>query len=421
MANWVLLVAATTGYQTRVFEEAARGLGLDVVLAIDRCVHLEGPWGQDAVPVRFERPAEAAQVLAGTSPAPDGVVAVGDKPAEIASLTAAALRLPFHPPGAVLASRNKFLARERFRQADLPVPEYFLAPIRMDPAEAARSARYPCVLKPLGLSGSRGVIRADDELGFCAAFARIRDLLALPEIRRRREDLDQYLHVEAYIPGREYAIEGLVTDGRLKVLAIFDKPDPLEGPFFEETLYVTPSRAPADVHTELARAVQDGVRALGLTHGPVHAELRHNGSGAWLLEIAARPIGGLCAGSLRFDGGMSLEELILRHALGEDVTHVRREKQASGVMMIPIPASGIYCGVEGVEEASTTPNVTEIVITALEGQRMLKLPEGASYLGFVFARAETPDAVETALRQAHARLRFRVATELPVLPWITAT
>jgi biotin carboxylase len=415
LAKRVLLVAATTGYQTHAFEEVARSLGLDVVFGIDRCVHLEGSWGKDAIPLRFEKPAEAAELLARADPKPDAIVAVGDKPAEIASLAAEALNLPFHPHHAVLASRNKFIARERFRRAGLPTPEYFLVLIDIDPVEAARSAPYPCVLKPLGLSGSRGVIRADDESGFCAAAERIRKLLESPEVRQRADAQDRFLHVEAYIPGREYAIEGVVTDGRLQVLAIFDKPDPLEGPFFEETLYVTPSREPDRVQTELAQAVQDGIRALGLTHGPVHAEARYNDAGAWLLEIAARPIGGLCAGSLRFGNGMRLEELILRHALGEDVTAIRREAMASGVMMIPIPSSGIYRGVAGLEEASTVPGITDVIITAKEGQRMLKLPEGASYLGFAFAAAQTPAAVEAALRKAHSRLQFRVAGELPLL------
>jgi hypothetical protein len=244
---------------------------------------------------------------------------------------------------------------------------------------------------------------------------RIHALLQSPDIRRTREDQNQFIQIERYIPGCEYAVEGIVTNGNLQVLAIFDKPDPLEGPFFEETLYVTPSRASSEVQDALVRATEDGVRALGLTNGPIHAEMRHNQMGVWLLEIAARPIGGLCAGALRFTGGMGLEELILRHALGEDISRVRREEAASGVMMIPIPASGIYAGASGVEQAQQTPGVSEVIITAKPGQRMLRLPEGASYLGFIFARAETPEAVERSLREAHNRLTFDIAAELPVL------
>jgi biotin carboxylase len=409
----ILLVAATTGYQTRVFEEAARAMGMDVVLAIDRCVHLEGPWGQDAVPVRFDDPAQAAALLAQVTPRPDGIVAVGDKPTEIAARAASALGLRFHPYEAVAACRDKYLARERFREAGLPVPEYFRMGVHTDAPEFARSAQYPCVLKPLGLSGSRGVIRADNETDFCDAAERIRAVLNSPDVRRTREEHNDFIHVETFIPGREFAVEGIVSRGKLQTLAIFDKPDPLEGPFFEETLYVTPSCESAEVQAELIRATQNGVRALGLTDGPIHAEMRYNESGVWLLEIAARPIGGLCADSLRFNDGVKLEDLILRHAAGEDVSALQRETLASGVMMIPIPASGIYNGVAGVEEASGCAD--EIIITAKPGQRLLTLPEGSSYLGFIFARANTPQRVEAMLRDAHAKLKFDIATELPVV------
>jgi hypothetical protein len=402
MAKRVLLVAATTGYQTLAFEETARRIGFDTVLAIDRCIHLEGSWGEHAVPVRFEKPDAAASILAKLEPKPDGVVAVGDKPTEIASLTAAALGLSFHPYDAVMACRNKLLARERFEASGLRVPEYFYMPLHVEPPEVARSATYPCVVKPVGLSGSRGVIRANYESEFCAAVERIRTML-----EHARGEHNEYLLVEDYIPGREFAVEGIVSNGRLRALAIFDKPDPLEGPFFEETIYVTPSREPADVQASMVDATQAGIRALGLTHGPIHAEMRLNEKGVWLLEIAARPIGGLCAGSLRFEGDVSLEELILRHAVGEDISGIRREDCASGVMMIPIPANGIYNGVSGLGP--------DTIITAVPGQRLLKLPEGSSYLGFIFARAETPALVEERLRKAHAGLEFDIATELPVL------
>lgn len=400
MAKRVLLVAATTGYQLRVFESAARAMGLDVVLATDRCHQLEDPWGDNALAVRFEQPQKAAAELSRLQPPPDAILAVGDRPTGIAALTASSLGLPFHPYAAVRRCGNKFLLRTAFREAGLPAPDYY----RVTSADDADTASYPCVLKPLGLSGSRGVIRADNPAEFRAAFCRIRAI-----------DKKQQILAETYIPGEEYAIEGIVTNGQLQPLAIFDKPDPLEGPFFEETIYVTPSRAPATVQDALIRATQDGVRALGLTYGPIHAEMRHNSQGVWLLEIASRPIGGLCAHALRFEGGMALEELLLRHALGEDVSRIRREPDASGVMMIPIPENGFYRGVTGTEKALAVPNVTGVVITAMEGQRLLKLPEGASYLGFLFAKAPDPRVVEEALREAHSHLRFDVAAELPVL------
>ncbi|MBV8819621.1 MAG: ATP-grasp domain-containing protein, partial [Acidobacteriaceae bacterium] len=243
---------------------------------------------------------------------------------------------------------------------------------------------------------------------FATAFDRIRRIL-------ESEGGSDEIQVESYIPGREFALEGLVVGGRLLVLALFDKPDPLEGPFFEETIYVTPSREPVEVQDAIQSTTQRAVSALGLTDGPVHAEMRVNGRGVYMLEVAARPIGGLCAQALRFAGGMSFEELLLRFAVGEDVTGIKREAAASGVMMVPIPASGIYRSVEGVEDARAVPHVTDVVITAKEGQRLLQLPEGSSYLGFLFARAELPEQVEAALRRAHSKLRFQIATELPAL------
>ncbi|MGH9660972.1 MAG: ATP-grasp domain-containing protein [Bryobacteraceae bacterium] len=393
----LLLVAATTGYQTRVFAEAARRVGVDVVLATDRCHVLEDPWGDQAIPVRFDQPEAAVEAIAAAGPF-DGVLAVADRPTRVASLAAEALGLRFHPPSAVEAARNKFLARQRFQAAGLPVPSYFLA----DSEDSARRAPYPCVLKPLGLAGSRGVIRANDETEFRVAYRRIRTLLASPDIRVQREDLHDSIQVEQFIPGPEWAVEGVMTRGRLQVLAVFDKPDPLDGPFFEETLYVTaPERA------GLIELAARGVGALGLSDGPVHVELRGGG----VLEAAARPIGGLCAKALRFDGGMGLEELLVRHALGEDVSRMRREPAPSGVMMIPIPREGVFHGVDGVHRAAATPGIEDIVITAKEGQTLVPLPEGASYLGFIFARGHSP---ERALRAAHRELQFRIAEALPV-------
>jgi len=397
-----------------MFADAARRLGFDVALATDRCHVLEDPWGDHAIPVRFEDPHGARDILIGAGPF-DGIVAVGDRPTFLAALTAEGLRIPHHPPAAVAACRDKFLARRAFQAAGLLVPEFFRTPISSDPIEVARRVTFPSVLKPLGLSGSRGVIRADNADEFVNAFERIRTLLEGTDIAILREVQNQYLQVERFIEGREFAVEGMVTHGEVRVLAIFDKPDPLDGPFFEETIYVTPSRESEVAQAALMEAMRRAVRSLGLTHGPFHAEARVNGEGVWVLEVAARPIGGLCARTLHFDGGMGLEELILRHAVREDVSQVRLNDGASGVMMIPIPKAGIYLGTDGVDSAKKIPGVEEVAITAKEGQKILPLPEGSSYLGFIFARAESPDAVERALRHAHACLRFEIATALPVV------
>jgi biotin carboxylase len=328
-------------------------------------------------------------------------VAVGDQPAEIASRIAAGKGLRFHPPHAVAAARNKHSARQQFAQANLLVPGF--ERVALGDVNTYLPQRFPCVLKPLCLSASRGVIRADNPDEFRAAFARIHRMLPRTE---------QFLQVEDFIPGREFALEGLMTGGRLHTLAIFDKPDPLDGPFFEETIYVTPSRS---TETEqIVATTEQAVQALGLTEGPVHAEMRVNEAGVWMLEVAARPIGGLCARTLQFKSGRSLEELILRHAAGDDDGSAEELRSGgSGVMMIPIPRRGVYQSVTGIEQAQDIPGIEGVEITAKEGQEMIPLPEGASYLGFIFAHASHSRAAEEALRQAHRHLQFNLAGTLP--------
>lgn len=394
----LLLFAATTGYQIRVFAEAARRLGLDLTLATDRCHVLEDPWSDHALPVRFDHIPESLEALRGLSF--DAVAAVGDRPAVLAAEAAARLGLPFHPPAAALACNDKYRARQLYQSAGLRVPRFFRCRFDEDPLRLASRAPFPCVLKPLGLSASRGVIRANTPTEFIQAFHRI---------RKMGESL---LQVEAYIEGREFAVEGIVTAGKFQPLAIFDKPDPLEGPFFEETIYVTPSRESTAVQRELLDTTARAVRALGLAHGPVHAELRYNCNGAWILEAAARPIGGLCARALRFHPDWPLEELILRHALGESIAGARLSGPASGVMMIPIPKGGVFESVDGVEGARAVAGIEDAVITAKPGQHLVPLPEGASYLGFLFARGNSPEEVESALRRSHAELVFHIATAL---------
>ena len=435
----VLLLATTTGYQTRAFGEAAERLGVDLVLATDRCDVLEDPWQDRAIPIRFsDEPASAQAILelARTSPF-DGVFAVGDRPTVIAALVQEGLGLPGHPPAAAAAARNKLLTRERLRA--LAPPTHWFRPVSMamDPRELAASVSFPCVLKPLALSGSRGVMRAGDGTELVAAFHRLRAVLDAPDLRGEPKETRDLALVEGFVEGREFALEGLMNHGTLHLFAIFDKPDPLEGPFFEETIYVTPTTAPADAQRAMTAAVGQAARALGLHHGPLHAECRVNETGVFVLEVAARPIGGLCARALRFAGNgdgdifqgsapekyprprpgsaISLEELLLRHALGESSEGWARETAASGVMMIPIPRRGVFRGVTGLDAAGRVPFIDDLRITAKADQLLLPLPEGASYLGFIFAHADTPAQVEQALRAAHARLEFSLDPELRVL------
>jgi predicted ATP-grasp superfamily ATP-dependent carboligase len=418
----VLIFAQKLGYQTRSFDAAARKLGVELAFVTDRCHQLDDPWGDRAIAVHFESPEVAAYTVLETARAGervDGILALGDRPAVAAAYVARGLGLTYNHPAAVEACRSKLRMREVFRDAGLRVPWFRVVAVQPAPEPALLGISYPCVLKPLSLSASTGVIRANNREEFLAAAARMRRVLESPEILASREaNLDQML-VEGYIPGREVAVEGLLTDGELRVLAIFDKADALEGPFFEETIYVTPSRLGEAQVREIERCAADAVRALGLSHGPVHAEFRINEEGVWPLEVAPRPIGGLCARALRFvrggnDEAIGLEELLLRHAVEMPVGDWKREEAASGVMMIPVPASGVLESVEGEESARGIAHIVGLEITARLHDYIAAWPEGASYLGFLFARARTAGEVETALRAAHGELRFAIRERLAV-------
>ena len=416
----VLLLATTTGYQTRMFSEAAARLGVELIYATDRCDQLDDPWSDGAIAVRFHEEWRSVDALlkAVDSRPIDAVLAVGDRPTVMAAYLSRLLGLPGHPPEAAAAARDKRLAREKLNAAGLPTPAFVTVPVGADPMKLLGSLTLPVVVKPTVLSGSRGVIRADDALSFATAFDRVKRLLGTPEVRELRDPEADVIQIEEYIPGSEYALEGLLENGVLRTLAIFDKPDPLDGPFFEETIYVTPSRVAAGVHRQIEDAVAAAIKALGLHHGPIHAECRVNTRGVFVLEVAARPIGGLCAKSIRMEHAGSIigfEEFLLRHALGEPMTGWTREASASAVMMIPIPHSGVYRRVDGVDAARQVAHVGEIQITAKPDQQLLALPEGASYLGFIFARAPLPAEAERAVREAHARLRFTIDPLIAVL------
>ncbi|HTM05313.1 MAG TPA: ATP-grasp domain-containing protein [Vicinamibacterales bacterium] len=413
----IVLLATTTGYQIRSFGEAARALGVRLVIASDRCDHLDDPWHDDAIPIRFQDPEGSAQrVLDALGDPPAGVIAVGDRPTVLAAHLAARAGLPGNPPDAADRSRNKLAARQAWRSAGLLTPAFDIVPSGSDAESIATAASYPAVVKPLALSGSRGVIRVDTPDECRAALDRVRRLLHADDIRGERDAVHEVMLIESFIPGCEFAVEGVLTNGVFTPFAIFDKPDPLDGPFFEETIYVTPSRAAASVQQLIVETVSEAALALGLRHGPVHAECRVNDRGVFVLEVAARPIGGLCSRALRFGDDASLEEVLLRHAAGEDVRGIQRETAASGVMMIPIPARGVFRGVDGVEAARAVSLINDVKITAKQDALLLPLPEGRSYLGFIFARGDTAMAVERALREAHARLHFTIERELAVLP-----
>ncbi len=417
----ILLFAAKLGYQTRSFEEAAKKLNVELVYVTDRCHQLEDPWGDQAIAVRFEAPETAAHSVLehAKDTHVDGILALGDRPVVAAAYAARGLGIAYNHPLVVEACRSKMRMREIFRDVGLNVPWFRKVPLHPAPEPALLGVTYPCVLKPLSLSASQGVIRANNRDEFRAAAERIRKLLDSAELRAAREPNLAHMIVEGYIPGEEVAVEGLVTNGKLRVLAIFDKPDALAGPYFEETIYVTPSRHSSKTQDQIEKCMQSAVAAMGFSHGPVHAEFRLNKTGVWPLEIAPRPIGGLCARALRFGPDakgewINLEELLLRHAAELPGTDLLREPQASGVMMIPVPRSGVYESVSGIESARAVDNVMDLMITARERDTIAAWPEGSSYLGFLFARSEKPEQVEKALREAHALLQFQIKPELPV-------
>jgi biotin carboxylase len=422
----VLLLTTTTGYQTQSFIKAAERLGIELIFGSDRCHVLEDPWRDGALALRFEKPEEAAQRIVDSAHENpfQGIVAVGDCAPPTAARACLPLGMPYHSVEAADTCRDKYRSRERLQAAGLPVPAFVRFPLDTHPNEIVASGAppvgFPCVIKPLSLSASRGVIRADTPAEFVRAFERIRALLRSPEVRVTRQCSSDFIQIEKYVEGEEVAVEAVVERGRLQVLALFDKPDPLVGPFFEETIYVTPSRLPQSVQARVEETLAIAVQALGLFHGPLHAEMRINAQGVWMLEVAARPIGGLCAQALRFRApgssrDVSLEELIIRLAMGESVRVVRREDEASGVMMIPVTETGVFQEAEGVEAARGVAGVDDVVITASAGQKLVPLPEGSSYPGFIFARGPSPEFVEHALREAHAKLRFVMSPALPVL------
>jgi biotin carboxylase len=405
----LLLLLPPATYRAEAFLEAAGRLRLDVTVASEAAHPLAGTRPPDFLEMDFREPEQAAAIAAAcaaTYPV-DAVIGVDDVTAVVASVCARALGLPHNAVEAVAAARNKYRMRELLQARGVPVPRYARFSLDDDPQTIAGRTAFPCVIKPLILSASCGVIRADDPEQFVAAFERVRVLLTSLALDSMGEAAYQIL-VEEFIPGREVALEGLLTGGKLRVLALFDKPDPLDGPFFEETLYVTPSRLPAGVQRDIEACASRAAGALGLREGPVHGELRINEAGVWLIELAARSIGGRCSRTLRFAAGLSLEELILRQALGLELPLLDQAPAPAGVMMLPIPRAGILKAVRGEAEARRVPGIEDVTITAEIGQRVVPLPEGTRYLGFLVARAGTPAAVEAALREAHRRLEFMI-------------
>ena len=406
-----MLILPTSTCNIHEFMVAAGRLDTDVVIASDLQPVLAPPAG--VLELALDEPDRAvAQIAEYSRQWPvSAVIGANDHAALLAAMACEALGIPHNTPDSVRAAGNKLLLRQKLAPSSLPSPGFEVVDLEADVGAVAARAGYPCVLKPVFLTASRGVIRADDARGFAAAFERIRGILTQPGVARRGGEASRSILVEEYVPGIEVALEGLLDAGRLRVLALFDKPDPLEGPYFAETLYVTPSRLDAETQAAIARHVEEAAAVLGLREGPVHAELRLNEQGIFVIELAARAIGGLCSRILEFGAGISLEELILRHALGQPVDALELTGTAGGVMMLPVPARGRLRAVDGTDGARLVPGVEDVVITIPPGQEVQPLPEGDRYLGFIFARGEDPAKVETALRRAYAQMNVVIEAD----------
>ena len=407
----VLLLLPAASYRNEAFLSAAQSLRVDVVTAADHCHRLAPLMGMSPIlSLPFDRPEIAAQqAMVSLGRRVDAVLAVDDHGLELAALLREKLGLPGNPWHAVRATRDKLLFRLLLQAQGFNCPNFQIVDNEADALAIASALPYPVVVKARRLSASRGVVRADDATAFVQCVAQVRRIQASAD----REAAQLGVIVEDFIPGDEYALEGLLENGALRVLTLFDKPDPLNGPYFEETIYVTPSRLPRETQAAIAGDVQRACLLAGLCSGPVHAEMRVNDRGIWLLEIAARSIGGLCGRMLEHPLGMPLEELILRHALGMPVPP-SADDDAVGVMMIPVPRRGIFHGTTGLAAACAVPGVSDIRITAQPGQWVAPPPEGSGYLGFIFSRAAAPEGAEAALRAAHARLALEIQADVPL-------
>ena len=406
----VLLLFARTSYRAEAFLVAARRLGVDVTVGSNHRQVLAdlAPGSTLSVGLGDVDRSTATIVRFASEYRLAAIVAAEDDFTPLAAAASEALGLTHHPRDAVRYARDKALMRKRLSGAAVSSPWFHVASLHDDPGAVASRTGFPCVLKPLSLSASRGVIRADTPEEFVNAWHRIRGILEAKDTAGRGGGSATKLLIEAYLPGREVAVEGIVVAGELLILAILDKPEPMEGPFFEETILVTPSRFPDRIQDDIVSFVRQCAAHLGLSDGPIHAELRVDADQISLLEIAPRSIGGRCSAILRFDPEAALEELILRHALGMPVRGFVQETGAAGVMMLPIPRSGVLRQVRGLEAALEVPGIEGLEITIPLGQTLVPLPEGNRYLGFLFAKAETPGQVETALRVAHARIEVDI-------------
>jgi biotin carboxylase len=399
MPTAIVLLPSTT-YRAADFMRAAEGLGVDLIVASENPPPFE--MGDRYLQVDCSDPNLAAEAIVriGDDAPIDGVVAADDAGVVAAAIAGRKLGVRANDPEAAAATRDKGRQRALLRAGEVPQPRFDMISPGDDGVQAAAGIGYPLVIKPVDRAAGQGVMRVDEVSDLTTAMSRVRSIVgeAAP------------LLVEEFMPGEEVALEGLVRDGELTTLALFDKPDAVDGPFFPETILVTPSLIDEKAQAECRRVAAAALAAIGISHGPVHIEMKVDGGLVRVIEVAARSIGGLCSRSLNFGLlGTTLETLIIRNAIGMEKPELRREPTASGVLMIPIPSAGTFTGIDGLDRVRELEHVSALDITATPGSQVQPPPEGDRYLGFVFAKGPDRDEVEATLRQARDLLRVLVA------------
>ena len=406
----VLVIAPHGSYRTAPFIKAANKLNVDVLIASQGEHSIVSDYVQ-GLHIDFKNEEQAIGTILTEAKKHSfcGIIGTDDTTTELAAFVAEKLSLPHNDPQAVKTAQRKDLARLSLKKSKVKIPGFDLLTTTKLLSEQNVKVNFPAVIKPVALSASRGVIRVNNELELEQSIERIKNMLI--EERHIGEDIREILLLEEFIPGKEVAIEAMLHNGELDVLAIFDKPDPLDGPFFEETYYITPTSFSEETQIDIKQTVFEACQAYGLNEGPIHAECRINDNGVWILEVAARTIGGMCGRLLSLGTGHSLEELVLLHAMGKrvEIKTIKSSELGLGVLMIPIPAAGILKRVEGLLEAQRIPFISELSIEVRDGYELVPLPEGNSYLGFIFAEAPTVKEAEQALRDAHACLNIVIA------------
>jgi len=403
----VLVIAPHGSYRTAPFIQAANKLNIDVLIASQGEYSIVSDYEQ-GLHIDFKDESSCIKTIlaAAAQRAFSGIIGTDDTTTELAAKVAEKLSLPHNDPQAVKIAQRKDLARLSLKKSNAKIPQFDLLTTTKPLSEQTVKVKFPAVIKPVALSASRGVIRVNDQIELQQAIKRIKTMLL--EERQIDESIREILLLEEFIPGKEVAIEGMLHHGELDVLAIFDKPDPLDGPFFEETYYISPTSFSEKIQQQIKQTVLQSCQSYGLSEGPIHAECRVNERGVWILEVAARTIGGMCGRLLSLGTGHSLEELVLLHAMGQRV-EMKSLESAAGVLMIPIPGAGILKRVEGLLEAQRVPFISELSIEVREGYELVPLPEGNSYLGFIFAEAPSAEQAEQALRNAHDCLNIVIA------------